>query len=154
MKNYFFKLIFDLLTSSILLLVLSPLLLVLFFLVWIFLGWPVFFSQARPGLHGRIFKLIKFRTMRDLRDTNGSLLPDEQRLTGFGRFLRSTSLDELPELFNVLKGEMSLVGPRPNAGGRENLVSLYTSFAQCIRTGTFCIHCHLIYCKKRKKLIY
>jgi lipopolysaccharide/colanic/teichoic acid biosynthesis glycosyltransferase len=91
----------------------SPILLLLFLLVWIFLGWPVLFSQARPGLRGRIFKLYKFRSMRDLRDADGSLLPDEQRLTPFGRFLRSSSLDELPELVNVLKGEMSLVGPRP-----------------------------------------
>jgi len=73
----------------------------------------VIFTQERPGLHGRIFKMYKFRTMRDLRDAGGNLLPDEQRLTKLGRFLRSTSLDELPELFNVLKGEMSLVGPRP-----------------------------------------
>lgn len=104
---------FDLMVSLLVLTIGSPILLLLFLLVWIFLGWPVLFSQARPGLRGRIFKLYKFRSMRDLRDADGSLLPDEQRLTSFGRFLRSSSLDELPELFNVLKGEMSLVGPRP-----------------------------------------
>lgn len=103
----------DLIGSFFLLLLLSPILLILVVLVWLFLGWPVIFSQERPGLHGRLFKLYKFRSMRDLRDTTGNLLPDEQRLTRFGRFLRSTSLDELPEFFNVLKGDMSLVGPRP-----------------------------------------
>lgn len=76
-------------------------------------GLPVFFAQQRPGLHGKPFYIYKFRTMTNARDTNGQLLPDEQRLTRFGQFLRSTSLDELPELFNVLKGDMSLVGPRP-----------------------------------------
>jgi len=107
------KRIFDFLISILGLIVISPILLLLYILVLIFLGYPVFFSQARPGLHGKIFKLYKFRTMRDLRDAQGNLLPDDQRLTRFGRFLRSSSLDELPELFNVLKGEMSLVGPRP-----------------------------------------
>jgi sugar transferase EpsL len=111
--NFFFKRVLDLAGSFILLLVLSPLLIILFLLVWLFLGWPVIFSQERPGLHGHLFRLYKFRTMRDMRDSNGNLLPDEQRLTRFGRFLRSTSLDELPELFNVLRGDMSLVGPRP-----------------------------------------
>ena len=103
----------DLIGSFLLLLILSPILLVLSLLVWLFLGWPVIFSQERPGLHGKLFRLYKFRSMRDLRDSNGNLQPDEQRLTRFGRFLRSTSLDELPELFNVIKGDMSLVGPRP-----------------------------------------
>ena len=107
------KRIMDFFASAMALIILSPILILLFLLVWVFLGWPVLFSQARPGLHGRIFKLYKFRSMRDLRGADGSLLPDEQRLTSFGRFLRSSSLDELPELFNVLKGEMSLVGPRP-----------------------------------------
>ncbi len=111
--NLFFKRFLDLLGSFILLVILLPVLLVIFLLVWLFLGWPVIFSQERPGLHSRLFRLYKFRTMRDLRDEQGNLLPDEQRLTRFGRFLRSSSLDELPEFFNVLKGEMSLVGPRP-----------------------------------------
>lgn len=107
------KRIMDLFVSAMALLILSPILILLFLLVWVFLGWPVIFSQARPGLHGRIFKLFKFRSMRDAFDLQGNPLPDEQRLTSFGRFLRSSSLDELPELINVLKGEMSLVGPRP-----------------------------------------
>lgn len=77
------------------------------------IGSPVFFRQKRPGLHGRPFQMIKFRTMNNARDASGNLLPDEQRLTGLGRFLRKTSLDELPELWNILRGEMSLVGPRP-----------------------------------------
>lgn len=104
---------FDFLISFLLLVILSPVYLLLSLLVWLFLGWPVIFTQVRPGLHGKLFRLYKFRSMRDQRDDQGHLLPDEQRLTRFGRFLRSSSLDELPELFNVLKGDMSLVGPRP-----------------------------------------
>lgn len=77
------------------------------------LGAPIFFTQERPGLHGKPFRMVKFRTMTDAKDAAGNLLPDEVRLTKFGQFVRSTSLDELPELWNVLKGEMSLVGPRP-----------------------------------------
>ncbi len=109
----FFKRLFDLLVSLILFILLSPVMLVITLLVRIKLGKPVLFSQERPGLHGRLFRLYKFRTMRDLRGADGRLLPDEVRLTKFGRFLRASSLDELPELFNVLNGEMSLVGPRP-----------------------------------------
>jgi sugar transferase EpsL len=90
-----------------------PLLAVLALLVRIRLGSPVFFRQDRPGLGGRIFPLRKFRTMTDARDAHGQLLPDADRLVPFGRWLRSTSLDEIPEMFNVLRGEMSLVGPRP-----------------------------------------
>ena len=104
---------FDLLVSLILLILLSPVLLVIAVLVRIKLGRPVLFSQERPGLHGRLFRLYKFRSMRDAHGTDGRLLPDDERLTKFGRFLRASSLDELPELFNVIKGEMSLVGPRP-----------------------------------------
>ena len=95
------------------LLVISPVLVVVWVLVRIKHGSPVLFCQTRPGQHGRPFTMVKFRTMTDERDAEGNLLADEQRLTGFGKFMRSTSLDELPELFNVLKGEMSLVGPRP-----------------------------------------
>ena len=90
-----------------------PLILFLALLVRVFIGSPVFFRQARPGLRGRPFLMAKFRTMTDGRDSAGNLLADAQRLTRFGRFLRSSSLDELPELFNVIKGEMSLVGTRP-----------------------------------------
>jgi len=93
--------------------VLSPLLIIITILVRIKLGSPVIFRQKRPGLNEKIFTLYKFRTMTDERDESGELLPDEVRLTKFGKFLRSTSLDELPELFNILKGDMSLVGPRP-----------------------------------------
>lgn len=95
------------------LLFLFPVYLILAVLVRVKLGKPVLFTQERPGKDGKIFKLYKFRTMTDERDGGGELLPDEERLTEFGKWLRSTSLDELPELFNILKGEMSLVGPRP-----------------------------------------
>ena len=95
------------------LLILSPILIVIAILVGIFHGFPILFRQKRPGLYGEIFKINKFRTMRNLVDNSGTSLPDEKRLTKFGNFLRATSLDELPELFNVIKGEMSLVGPRP-----------------------------------------
>lgn len=93
--------------------VLSPVMAVTAALVRVKLGSPVLFTQERPGKDGKIFKLYKFRTMTDARDENGNLLSDEVRLTGFGKKLRSTSLDELPELFNILKGDMSVVGPRP-----------------------------------------
>lgn len=99
--------------SALLLLLLTPVLTVVALLVRHDLGKGVLFCQTRPGLHGRPFTLYKFRTMTDARDDAGNLLPDGQRLTKLGRFLRSTSLDELPQLFNVLKGEMSIVGPRP-----------------------------------------
>ena len=91
----------------------SPILLIVAILVRIKLGSPIFFRQARVGLNGEIFEMVKFRTMKDACDAEGNLLPDEERLTAFGIFLRKSSLDELPELWNVLKGDMSLVGPRP-----------------------------------------
>jgi sugar transferase EpsL len=103
----------DLLVSITLLILLSPVLSLTALGVWIKLGRPIIFRQQRPGLHGRPFTLIKFRTMTDASDAQGNLLPDAERLTSFGCFLRSSSLDELPELINVLRGEMSLVGPRP-----------------------------------------
>src|SRR5690349_8181263 len=107
------KRLFDIVVSLTALVVLSPILLVVALAVQAKLGSPVLFRQQRPGLHGRPFMLAKFRTMRDATDNAGRALPDEQRLTSFGKRLRSTSLDELPELWNVLKGDMSLVGPRP-----------------------------------------
>ena len=103
----------DLVLSFLGLVILSPVLLLIGLLVRLRLGSPVLFRQVRPGLHGEPFFTYKFRTMTDERDADGKLFPDKQRLTRFGKFLRSTSLDELPELMNVLKGEMSLVGPRP-----------------------------------------
>lgn len=107
------KYFFDFIVALLVLIVFAPVLLVLVYLVRKHLGAPVFFTQDRPGLNGKVFKMVKFRTMNSACDTSGKLLPDEQRLTRLGRFLRATSLDELPELWNVLKGEMSLVGPRP-----------------------------------------
>lgn len=111
-RNYL-KRPMDFILSLIAIIILSPLILVVDILVRIKLGSPVIFKQKRPGLNEKIFTLYKFRTMTDERDENGELLPDEVRLTKFGEFLRSTSLDELPELFNILKGDMSIVGPRP-----------------------------------------
>jgi lipopolysaccharide/colanic/teichoic acid biosynthesis glycosyltransferase len=104
---------FDLVLTIPGLLLLSPIFLLVGLLVWISIGWPILFSQVRPGFHARLFRLYKFRTMNNRRDSLGNLLPDAQRMTRLGNFLRAASLDELPELFNVLQGEMSLVGPRP-----------------------------------------
>ncbi len=107
------KMIFDICTATFILLLLSPLLVVLCIAVRLFLGSPIIFRQIRPGLNEKPFYLYKFRTMTDARDQHGCLLSDEIRLTKFGKLLRSLSLDELPELLNIMKGEMSLVGPRP-----------------------------------------
>ncbi|WP_270370142.1 sugar transferase [Aerococcus urinaeequi] len=115
MKLYqkLFKRIIDILISLLLLIIFSPIILILFILIRIKIGYPVFFLQERPGKNEKIFKMYKFRTMNDDKDENGNLLPDEERLTKFGLQLRVTSLDELPGLWNVLIGDMSLVGPRP-----------------------------------------
>lgn len=113
MYKNFFKRFIDILLSLLALIILSPVLVVVAILVRIKLGGPVLFSQNRPGKDEKIFKMYKFRTMTDERDTNGELLPDNIRLTKFGKLLRATSLDELPELWNILKGDMSIVGPRP-----------------------------------------
>ena len=107
------KRIFDILASAIGLLLLSPFIAIIAWQIKRKLGSPALFRQQRPGLNGKAFTMVKFRTMRDAIDKNGKPLPDSERITAFGNFLRSTSLDELPELWNVLKGEMSLVGPRP-----------------------------------------
>ncbi|WP_448980755.1 sugar transferase [Neisseria sicca] len=109
----FFKRLFDIIASASGLIFLSPVFLILAYLIRKNLGAPVFFTQERPGKDGKPFKMIKFRSMRDAVDKDGNPLPDSERLTPFGKKLRATSLDELPELWNVLKGEMSLVGPRP-----------------------------------------
>lgn len=109
----YFKRILDFLLSLIAIIILSPVLLIVAVLVRIKLGSPVIFKQQRPGKDEKIFTLYKFRTMTDKKDENGTLLPDSERLTKFGKTLRSTSLDELPELFNILKGDMAIVGPRP-----------------------------------------
>ena len=109
----YFKRILDFLLSLIAIIILSPVFLIIAILVRVKLGSPVIFKQKRPGKNEKIFTLYKFRTMTDKKDEKGNLLPDEKRLTKFGKALRSTSLDELPELFNILKGDMSIIGPRP-----------------------------------------
>lgn len=114
MYKHFFKRLFDFCIALIALICISPILLVV--TIWLHFankGAGAFFFQERPGKEGKIFKVIKFKTMTDERDTDGNLLPDEKRLTKVGKFVRSTSIDELPQLFNVLKGDMALIGPRP-----------------------------------------
>lgn len=108
-----FKRVFDILSSLALLLVISPFFMLLMLLVRINLGSPIFFTQERTGKGMKKFRLIKFRTMSDARDVEGNLLPDHERVTNLGRFFRSSSLDELPELINIIKGDMSVIGPRP-----------------------------------------
>lgn len=113
MYEKYVKRMLDFILSLLALIILMPVMLIIYILVRIKLGKPAIFKQQRPGKDEKIFTLYKFRTMTDERDENGKLLPDEQRLTKFGKFLRSTSLDELPELVNIIKGDMSIVGPRP-----------------------------------------
>ncbi|HFU3843583.1 TPA: sugar transferase [Streptococcus suis] len=109
----YFKRLIDFIFSLIAIVFLSPVIVLVYVLVYFKLGSPVLFSQERPGKDEKIFRMYKFRTMTDVKDEKGELLPDSIRLTAFGKWLRSTSLDELPELFNILKGDMSIVGPRP-----------------------------------------
>ena len=114
MYKHFFKRVIDFTIALIVLLIIWPILLVIY--IWLTIankGAGAFFFQERPGLHGKIFNVIKFKTMTDERDTEGNLLPDAERLTKVGKFVRSTSIDELPQLINVLKGDMALIGPRP-----------------------------------------
>ena len=113
MYRKYIKRLLDFILSLFAIIILSPVLLIVALLIRIKLGSPVIFKQKRPGLNEKIFTLYKFRTMTDAKDEQGNLLPDEIRLTKFGKLLRSTSLDELPELFNILKGDMAIVGPRP-----------------------------------------
>jgi sugar transferase EpsL len=129
------KRIIDFLFSVVVVIILSPLLLVLAGLVRIKLGSPVLYRQPRPGLNGRLFELVKLRSMTDDRGSDGELLADSERLTSFGQFVRSTSLDELPELWNVIKGEMSLVGPRPLLAEYLDLYSAEQSRRHDVRPG-------------------
>ena len=117
------KRLVDIVVASVALLLLSPLFLLVAYKVRKNLGSPIFFYQERPGKNGKLFKMIKFRSMKDAYDSDGNPLPDEQRITPFGQKLRSTSLDEMPQLFNVLKGDMSIVGPRPML---KEFVELYS----------------------------
>ena len=121
----FLKRPMDFILSLMAIIVLSPVLIIVGVLVRVKLGSPILFKQKRPGLNEKIFTMYKFRTMTDEKDENGELLPDSVRLTSFGRMLRSTSLDELPELFNILKGDMSIVGPRPLL---ERYLPYYTGY--------------------------
>ena len=113
MYKIYIKRLFDIILSLLELIIASPIFLIVSILVLIFLGHPILFKQKRPGKDEKIFTLYKFRTMSDKKDKKGKLLPDEQRLTKFGKLLRKTSLDELPEFINILKGDMSFIGPRP-----------------------------------------
>ncbi|MBE5737096.1 MAG: sugar transferase [Clostridiales bacterium] len=113
MYKHFFKRFFDFILSFVAIIVLSPIFIILSFLVLCNVGAPIFFKQKRVGKNEKVFTMYKFRTMSNKKDKDGKLLPDNQRVTRFGRFLRSTSLDELPELFNILKGDLSIIGPRP-----------------------------------------
>lgn len=131
----YFKRLMDIVLSFLAIVVFSPVLLIVAILVRFKLGSPVLFCQDRPGLNERVFKLYKFRSMVDKRDGSGVLLPDGERLTGFGRLLRASSLDELPELFNILKGDMSIVGPRPLLVKYLPLYSVYHKRRHEVRPG-------------------
>ena len=128
MYDKYVKRLIDIILSLLAIVILSPVLIVVAILVRVKLGSPILFKQARPGKNGKIFYLYKFRTMTDEKDENGNLLPDDIRLTKFGKTLRSTSLDELPEFFNILKGDMSMVGPRPER--IENVYEYTTAYPE------------------------
>ena len=113
MYKKFIKRVLDFSLALLAIIILSPVYIIISILVVIFMGWPILFKQPRPGKNEKIFNMYKFRTMTNKKDKDGNLLPDDQRLTGFGKFLRATSLDELPELINIIKGDMSFIGPRP-----------------------------------------
>lgn len=113
MYEKFFKPLFDKILAAVLIIIFLPVMAIVAFLIWLWDGRPVIFKQKRPGKNEKIFEIYKFRTMTNERDKDGNLLPDEKRLKGIGKIIRKTSLDELPQLFNVLKGDMSFVGPRP-----------------------------------------
>lgn len=113
MYPHFFKRVIDFLVAFVVIILLLPVLLMVAVILWINNGGSIFFMQQRPGKNEKLFRVIKFKTMNDKRDQQGNLLPDKQRLTAAGKFIRSTSVDELPQLINVLKGDMSLIGPRP-----------------------------------------
>lgn len=129
----------DILLSGIAIILLSPLLLVLTILELIFHGYPVLYSQERPGLHGKIFRIYKFRSMTNKKDANGVLLPDNQRLTSFGRFIRRFSLDEIPELFCIFAGKMSIIGPRPLLVSYLPLYSERHRMRHEVRPGFACV---------------
>ena len=135
MYQKYIKRLLDIILSGIALIVLSPIFIIVYFLVKSKLGTPVLFVQERPGMNEKIFKMYKFRTMTDDRDKDGELLPDEIRLTKFGKLLRSTSLDELPELWNIFIGDMSIVGPRPLLVQYLPLYNDYQSQRHLVRPG-------------------
>ena len=135
----FFKRFLDVLLSLLAILVLSPLFLIVIFLEIVFHGFPVFYKADRPGKNCKVFKLIKFRSMTNKKDENGVLLPGNKRLTKFGLFLRKTSIDELPELFNILVGNMSIIGPRPLALEYIDLYNNRHKMRHCVRPGLACV---------------
>ena len=133
-----FKRLIDVVASSLVIILFFWLYLILALIVRIQLGSPVIFTQDRPGKNGKVFKLYKFRSMSDKRDENGELLPDKMRLNKFGRILRSTSLDELPELFNIIKGDMSVVGPRPILYSQMEECNAYEKQRLIVKPGLTC----------------
>ena len=136
MYKYFFKRFLDVVIAIICLALFLPVMLIIFIVLTFLNNGKPFFYQNRPGLHGELFKVIKFKTMTDKKDLNGALLPDEERLTLFGNWLRKTSLDEMPQVFNILKGDMSIVGPRPLLPEYLPLYSDFQSRRHEVKPGT------------------